>query len=174
MQNKIIAELYLDHRYKRITRNVCKDIGYHYTDDMHSEIVLRIIEEGDDLTEIRNLFYYFHAYAVKWIRYNYTLAKVYGFNHNRLDRPYEFIEELDYSEGEESEEDKLSDKFIDNKEYLLADKEEDTWRDKYEKELFKLYLKHGSYREVQKAVNIPFRSVADALKSFKEKIKKQL
>jgi DNA-directed RNA polymerase specialized sigma24 family protein len=183
VKEDIIIQLYTDARFKRITRNACSECGYHFTEDMHSEVVLTIIENGDDLNEINNLFYYFHAFAIRVIKYNYATSKKYGYNKNRLDgisleaqnESYDIeTDSIVYDVMEEVDEKTTTDKFIERKEELLSDSANDNWRDKYERELFKLYIEHGSYREVQKAVGIPFRSVADALKSFKEKIKKKL
>ena len=51
---KLLEHLYTSKEFKEITNNLCVKIGTHYSEDLHSEIVLKIIENGDDLNEIKS------------------------------------------------------------------------------------------------------------------------
>ncbi len=84
MNNKIIIQLYTESKYKKLTKNICSKYGYQYAEDLHSEVVIKIIEKGDNLLEIKDLFHYFFAFAYRTIN-EYKISKKYGYNFNRVD-----------------------------------------------------------------------------------------
>ena len=159
---KLLEHLYTSKEFKEITNNLCVKIGTHYSEDLHSEIVLKIIENGDDLNEIKSLKYYFFAWGYRTIK-GYTMAKKYGYNINRLDIPKSIIP------------DNINDDeynwIFDYVDKALEPSDSDSWSDDYKKKLFKMYLKVGNYRELSKVTNIPMRSIATTLKEFKEELK---
>ena len=159
---KLLEHLYSSKEFKEITSNLCFKIGTHYSEDLHSEIVLKIIENGDDLNEIKSLKYYFFAWGYRIVK-GYTMAKKYGYNINRLDIPKSIIPD----NINEDEYNWIYD-YVDK---ALEPSDSDSWSDDYKKKLFKMYLKVGNYRELSKVTNIPMRSIATTLKEFKEELK---
>lgn len=167
MNDKIIIELYTENKYINLTKNICSKYGYHYYEDLHSEIVIAIIEKGDDLSEIKNLFYYFFAFAYRIIN-DYGISKKYGYNYNRIDNTYSY--EHVYSTPIYNYEMLPSDKLYE----LLEPSKNDTFRDDYKKKLFKIYLEVGNYRGVAKSTKIPLRNVCETLQEFKKELLKQI
>jgi DNA-directed RNA polymerase specialized sigma24 family protein len=159
---KLLEILYCSKEFKEITNNLCVKIGTHYSQDLHSEIILKIIENGDDLTEIKSLKYYFFAWGYRVVK-GYTMSKKYGYNLNRLDVPKEIVPES----INEDEYNAIFD-YVDK---ALEPCENDSWSDDYKKKLFKMYLKVGNYRDLAKVTNIPLRSISTTLKEFKEELK---
>lgn len=168
MNEKIIIQLYTESKYKNLTRNICSKYGQEYVDDLHSEIVAKIIEKGDDLNEIKDLFHYFFAFAYRIIN-DYRISKMYGYNYNRLDSNYlkddNYINYVDYN-YELLPSDKL---------YLLLEpNKNDTFRDDYKKKLFKIYLEVGNYRDLSKSLKIPISNIRETLKKFKKELLKKI
>lgn len=162
---RLIESLYTELEYKEITRNLCSRIGTHYSNDLHSEIVLKIIENGDDLKEIKSLKYYFFAWGYRTVR-SYQMGKKYGYNMNRPDVPKAII-------PEHINDDEYNHIF-DLVDAALEPSETDTWSDDYKKKLFKMYLKVGNYRELSRITNIPMRSISTTLKEFKFELKEKI
>ena len=162
---RLIESLYTEREYKEITKNLCHRIGTHYSNDLHSEIILKIIENGDDLTEIKSLKYYFFAWGYRTVR-SYQMGKKYGYNTNRPDMPISIVP------------DKVSDDeynhIFDLVDAALEPSEADTWSDDYKKKLFKMYLKVGNYRDLSRITNIPMRSISTTLKEFKFELKEKI
>ena len=162
---RIIESLYTESEYKEITKNLCNRIGTHYSNDLHSEIVLKIIENGDDLKEIKSLKYYFFAWGYRTVR-SYQMGKKYGYNTNRPDMPISIVP------------DKVCDDeynvIFDLVDKALEPSDADTWNDDYKKKLFKMYLKVGNYRELSRITNIPLRSISTTLKEFKFELKEKI
>ena len=163
-QEQIITQLYTNPIYRQLVSNICSKYGRHYAEDLHSEIVLSIIEHGDDLTEIRDLFHYFFAFAHRRIN-NYSVQKKYGYNYNRPDcvefkdytvtAPVDVVYELKKSERLEQ---------------ALEPHINDSMRDDYRKKLFKIYLEQGNYRKVAQVTKISFRSVAKTLQEYRNEL----
>jgi len=168
VNNAIITQLYTENKYKTLTRNICSRYGREYAEDLHSEIIIRIIERGDDLTEVKDLFHYFFAFAHRTIN-EYKISKKYGYNFNRVDASNlsnENISSLTTFNYELLPSDKLYE--------LLEPSKDDTFRDDYKKKLFKIYLEVGNYRGVAKSTKIPLRNVCETLQEFKKELLKQI
>jgi DNA-directed RNA polymerase specialized sigma24 family protein len=168
VNNAILTQLYTESKYKNLTRNICSKYGREYADDLHTEIIIRIIERGDNLSEVRDLFHYFFAFAHRTIN-EYKISKKYGYNFNRVDASNlsnENISSLTTFNYELLPSDKLYE--------LLEPKEKDTFRDDYKKKLFKIYLEVGNYRAVAKETKIPLRNVCETLQEFKKELLKQI
>ena len=84
MNEAIITKLYAEKKYRNLTKSICTKYGREYAEDLHTEIVIRIIEKGDDLANINDLFHYFFAFAHRTIN-EYKISKKYGYNFNRID-----------------------------------------------------------------------------------------
>lgn len=167
MNDAILAKLYTESKYKQLTKNICSRYGREYADDLHTEVILRIIEKGDDLNEVHDLFHYFFAYAHRTIN-EYKTSKKYGYNYNRIDSTYSY--ENVYSVSTYTYELLPSDKLY----QLLEPDTKDTFRDDYKKKLFKIYLEEGNYRAVAKSTKIPLRNVAETLQEFKKELLKKI
>lgn len=162
---QIIERLYIENEFKEITKSLCNRIGQHYSKDLHSEIVLKIMENGDDLSEIKSLKYYFFAWGYRIVK-GYSMAKKYGYNINRPDicvvtMPEKVIDD-EYNA------------IFDLVDAQLEPCESDTWSMDYKKKLFKMYLKVGNYRDLSKITKIPMRSISSTLKEFKVELKERI
>lgn len=162
---------------------------------MHCEVVLRIIDTCSDLTGIKNTFGFFKTYAKSVIITDYNVKKKYGVNSNNIfdnnlcisdmlmikdsedDRDIEEerrLKRLGIKSQQSDDTPLLSEIFLNDPDRFLKDSENDTWKDKYAREVFKLYLKHGTIRNVTNVSKIPQASVAKAIKSCVEKIKREI
>lgn len=167
MNAKVVTYLYTDKKLRALTRNISLRYGAEYAEDLHCEVVLRIIDSGDDLDQISDLYHYFFAYAHRTIN-EYKISKKYGYNYNRIDGQA-------YS-------DKIGTRInyeyklqpSDQLEELLKPSDSDTFRDDYKKKLFKIYLEEGNYRAVAKSTKIPLRNVAKTLMEFKNELLKKI
>ncbi len=168
MNNKIIIQLYTESKYKKLTKNICSKYGYQYAEDLHSEVVIKIIEKGDNLLEIKDLFHYFFAFAYRTIN-EYKISKKYGYNFNRVDSNNLSTENIG-SLAAFSYELLPSDLLY----TLLEPSRNDTFRDDYKKKLFKIYLEVGNYRGVAKQTKIPLSNVRETLQEFKKELLKQI
>jgi DNA-directed RNA polymerase specialized sigma24 family protein len=164
----IITKLYAEKKYRNLTKSICTKYGREYADDLHTEIVIRIIEKGDDLANINDLFHYFFAFAHRTIN-EYKISKKYGYNFNRIDGG-KFNEFTATATVTFKYELLPSDKLY----VLLEPHEKDTFRDDYKKKLFKIYLEEGNYRAVAKSTKIPLRNVAETLQEFKNELLKKI
>ena len=168
MNESIVSRLYADNKFRNLTKSICTKYGKDYAEDLHSEIVIRIIEKGDDLTQINDLFHYFFAFAHRTIN-EYKTAKKYGYNFNRIDGG-KFNQFTASATVNFKYELLPSDKLY----LLLEPSEKDTFRDDYKKKLFKIYLEEGNYRAVAKSTKIPLRNVSETLQEFKRELLKQI
>ncbi len=168
MNEAIITKLYAEKKYRNLTKSICTKYGREYAEDLHTEIVIRIIEKGDDLANINDLFHYFFAFAHRTIN-EYKISKKYGYNFNRIDGG-KFNEFTATATVTFKYELLPSDKLY----VLLEPHEKDTFRDDYKKKLFKIYLEEGNYRAVAKSTKIPLRNVAETLQEFKNELLKKI
>lgn len=168
MNEKIIASLYNKKEFKQLTKNICYRYGNDLAEDLHTEVVIRIIEKGDNLEDVKDLYHYFFAFAHRTIN-EYKTAKKYGYNFNRIDGG-KFNEFTATATVNFKYELLPSDKLYS----LLEPNEKDTFRDDYKKKLFKIYLEEGNYRAVAKSTKIPLRNVAETLQEFKNELLKKI
>lgn len=168
MNEKIVSLLYNKKELRQLTKNICSKYGYDFADDLHCEIVIRIIEKGDDLDEVKDLYHYFFAFAHRTIN-EYKISKKYGYNFNRIDG-------ADFTEYSSTGSDSFQYELLPSEQLynLLQPSEKDTFRDDYKKKLFKIYLEEGNYRAVAKSTKIPLRNVAETLQEFKNELLKKI
>lgn len=168
MNQQIITELYCNKKYRNLTKSICKKFAKNYFEDLHTEIVLKIIEKNDDLNNINNLYYYFFAFAHRIIN-DYGISKKYGYNFNRIDG-------AKYNEYTATVSVNFKYELLPSEKLytLLEPHEKDTFRDDYKKKLFKIYLEEGNYRAVAKSTKIPLRNVAETLQEFKNELLKKI
>jgi DNA-directed RNA polymerase specialized sigma24 family protein len=149
------AEL-LNKKYRIITENVCKN--NELADDLHSEAILFIHEKKYEFTEIRNLSFFFAK--VVWLTWHSNKFR------QKYITPFQPLQEN--QDVEEQEQKEVIYNEIVN---MLNDKYSDDF-DYYEKNLLKMYVKLGDCRAVSRKTNIPYRTVANDIKTIKDNLKK--
>ena len=141
------AEL-LNKKYRVITENVCKN--NELADDLHSEAIL--------FSEIRNLTFFFAK--VVWLTWHSNKFR------QKYITPFQALHENQDIEEQESQEVNYNEIVK-----MLNDKYSDDF-DYYEKNLLKMYVKLGDCRAVSRQTNIPYRTVANDIKTIKDNLKK--
>jgi DNA-directed RNA polymerase specialized sigma24 family protein len=152
--------------YRSITKKVCHNHRLH--DDLHAEAILLIIEKQYDLEANTNLPKFFATIA--WLTWRSNKFRKKYFTHTYS---LESMKEWD-DEGNELELNQLKiEKTIevDNIKKMLNDSYKDDF-EYYEKNLLKMYVKLGDCKAVSKQTNIPYRTVANDIKTIKDNLKK--
>jgi len=151
--------------YRNVSRKICND--HPLADDLHSEIILLIIEKKYDLNVNTNLKKFFATLA--WLTWHSNkFNKKYFTNflplENVLDEDGNELEQISSLQEEK-------DVNYTNIESMVNDEYKDDF-DYYEKNLLKMYVNLGDCRSVSKQTNIPYRTVANDIKQIKDKLKR--
>lgn len=168
VRNKIISDLFTSKEFNDCIR---KMQPVELQDDLKAEVALILCEHSDDkIISIHNS----HTNALKYytvrIILNLIQSKTSPFYKKYRQPVYEFSDDHDRSIDINDD--------IDTR--LQAEAKEEKvmsiidglyW---YDKEMLKLYLEKGSYREMQKETNIPWGSCYDTIQMVINKIRYEL
>lgn len=151
----MISEL-LKPKYKAIAKGVSRNNSLYL--DLHSEVIILILEKKYDLSEIRNMDSFFAT--LTWLTWNSNKFRKKYFTNNI---PIEFEEEFD-----------LIDENIEVTFNSIIDAVGDDYNNKfdyYQKNLLRLYVQLGDCRKIANQTGIPYRTVANDIKHIKDKLK---
>lgn len=151
--------------YRNVSRKICNN--HPLADDLHCEIILVILEKKYDLDVNTNLKKFFATLA--WLTWHSNKFKKKYFT------GFEPLENVVDEEGNELEQiaSSQNDKVI-NYDNITSMVNYDYKNDfeLYEKNLLRIYVELGDCRAVSRQTNIPYRTVANDIKTIKDNLKK--
>lgn len=165
-KTEIIEALYLDRQFKKVCQNIAPP---SLSDDLFHETIVVFLEMDEDKVIKASQEGY-----LKWLfiriasnSYNSKTSPFYHKYHHNDDRH-------DISEAKIKDADFISQGFESKFKQLIETIESEIeCLDFYERELLKLYIKFGNYRDVSREVGIKYESVRHAIRLAIEKIKQK-
>jgi hypothetical protein len=147
--------------YKTICKNITKNNSFW--EDLHSETIIVIYEKNIDLSTIKNLIYFFTAFAIK-VYNSDKFKKAYDVNYKRWGK----VANVELNGLELSGETYNLDKenmlqWIEAETHDYKSDTEDEW---YKKRLLSLYIEEGSERSLAKKLNIPRPTINKDLREY--------
>lgn len=157
MKDKAILDLLSD----KSLNNLAKKIGGEYADDLIQEVALLLLEMDEEKWAEINEGGILRWYVIRTMinmatSARSTFARKYGIHEHRP--PLKDIP--DTEEYDQEKEDDIA--------LLEVILNEYHW---YNRDLLLLYLREGSYRKVEKATGIPFKSVGNTVKKTLEQLR---
>lgn len=161
---QIIEGLYLDRQFKKVCQNIAPP---SLSDDLFHETIVVFLEMDDEKVIKASQEGY-----LKWLfikiasnSFNSKTSPFYHKYHHNDDR-------IEVSESKVKDADFISQGFeIKFKELVESIEKQIECLDFYERELLKLYIKFGNYRDVSREVGIKYESVRHAIRLAINKIK---